>query len=81
MSEPILGEIVFSERDGMTVATLRFPAIELEFYMAVNEPADVKRQVMGMLRDHEQIRGIFNRTGCLDWIAMEAACAKGRGDF
>lgn len=70
----IPGEITFSERNGATVATVRFPSIDVEFFVAAAAPADLKRSIMGMVRDCEMVRGILDRTGCLDWDAMEQAC-------
>jgi len=77
MPDPIHGEITFHERNGLTVATVSFDAVNVRFHV-VADRVDLGQAIMGMVADHERVRSIMGRAGCLDWGAMEEACHKAR---
>jgi hypothetical protein len=65
----IEGQITFVEDDGVTIATVEFPSIDVRFHFGARDPAEVRRAIMDMVATAEQVGDTLRAHGRFDWEA------------
>jgi hypothetical protein len=73
----ITGSITFSPPGEYPVAKVEFKGAGIKFYLGGVDNAEAAREaIMAAVNDSERLRGIYRRTGCLNWEKMEEACRR-----